>query len=73
MVSDAKSAECFKERGRSAAKNVAEQLNMMRTEKCPLKGQLNTVRAISEEWWRWKPDGHKLRVKGGEQVEKGTF
>ena len=31
------------------------------------------IRAISEEWWRWKPNWHKLRVKRGKQAEKRTF
>ena len=40
VVSDAKSANCFR-RDRSAAENDVEQLNKTRTEKCPFKGKLN--------------------------------
>ena len=39
VVSDAKSANCFR-RDSSAAEND-EQLNKTRTEKCPFKGKLN--------------------------------
>lgn len=51
-------------RGKSAAKDAAEQLSKMRTENRPFKGEFNKNS-------RWKPEWHKLRVKGkGESRER---